>query len=235
MKVITKMSLALVLMIIGTTTYSQNCSFYFPLIEDNGVVYQNFDGEGNIQGSQEMRVSKVTTHPDRIEATLISKQLDANNRLIHQGDFGVKCVGNEIIIDIKSILDPEMIEGFEGMEVRMETKDIVVPGDITVGQQLADAQATMKVIAGGMTVTELTFTLKNRKVLSKEKVSVPAGSFDTFKLGYDFIIETKAMGMDSKMIFKNVEYYSADNGMVKSETYDQQDKKISYTVLSKIL
>ncbi len=235
MKAITKMSLVYVLFIFGTTTYSQNCSFYFPLEENKGVVYENYNEAGNLQGSQEMKVKKVTSHSDHIEASLSSKQYDANNRLIHQGEFGVKCVGNKIVIDIQSILDPNMIEGFEGMEIHMETDDIVVPTDLSTGQQLPDARVNMKVSAGGMIVTELTFTLKNRNVLSKEMVNVPAGNFDAFKISYDFIIETKSMGMESKMVFKNIEYHSANIGMVKSQTYDDQDIMINSTLLSKIL
>jgi len=235
MKAITKMSLVYVLFIFGMTAYSQNCNFYFPLEENKGVVYENYDNAGNLQGSQEMKVKKVTSHSDHVEASLSSKQYDSNNHLIHQGEFGVKCIGNKIVIDIKSILDPNMIEGFEGMEILMENDDIVIPADLSTGQQLPDARVYMKVSAGGMLVTELTFTLKNRNVLSKEKVNVPAGNFDTFKISYDFILETKAMGMESKMVFKNIEYHSANIGMIKSQTYDDQDKIISSTLLSKIL
>lgn len=235
MKLTKSLSLVFVFAFIGATTYSQNCNFYIPLQENKGAVYNNYDADGNLQGSQEMKILKVATHSDYIEATINSKQFDSNKKLIHQGDFGVKCADNKIIIDIQSILDPTMIDGFEGMEISMETDNIVMPADLSVGQQLPDARVNMKVSAGGMTITDLTFTLKERKVLSKEKVNVPAGNFEAYKIAYDFIIETKAMGMDSKMVFKNIEYHSKDIGMVKSETYDQEDEKISYTVLTKRL
>ena len=235
MKLTKKLSLVFALILIGAVTYSQNCNFYIPLQENKGAVYKNFDANGVLQGSQEMKILEVAKHSEHIEATISSKQFDSNERLIHQGDFSVKCADNKIVIDITSILDPSMMDGFEDMEIRMETDDIVIPTDLSVGQKLPDARVNMKVSTAGMIITDLTFTLKERKVLSKEEVNVPAGSFEAYKIVYNFIIETKAMGMDSKLEFKNIEYHSADIGMVKSETYDQTDEIISYTVLNKIL
>lgn len=235
MKLITKLSMVLVLTIISTQTYSQDCNFYIPLAENTGVIYKNYDANDNFQGRQETKITKVDTHSDHTEAWINSKQFDDNNNLLYEGDFGVKCIGEEIVIDIQSILDPSMMEGFEGMEVRMEANDIVLPAKLSVGQKLPDAKANIKVVAGGMTVTELDFLLKDRKVLSKEKVSVPAGNFDTYKISYDYIIETKAMGMLNKMTFKHIEYNATDIGMVKSETFDSEGEMMGYTVLSEIL
>ncbi len=235
MKLITKLSMAFVFIIIGVTVYSQECNFYMPLVENKGAVYKSYDANDNLEGSQEIKIKKVVTHPDFIEAIISSKHHDARDRLLYGGEFGVNCIGDEIVIDFQSILDPSMMEGFDDMEVRMESSNIVVPANLSVGRQLPDASANFKVVAGGMIVTEMTFSLKDRKVLAKERISVPAGNFDTYKLGYDFIVETKAMGMDSIMTYKYIEYHSTDVGMVRSETYDKEGKMIDYTVLSEIL
>ncbi len=235
MKTITKLLATVITVIYGTASYSQQCNFYMPLVENTGAVYMSYDANGDLQGSQEMQITKVISRHDFIEASINSKQYDKNNRLMYQGEFGVKCIEDELVIDVESILDPSMMDGFNGMEVRMETRDIVMPANISEGQLLPDARADIKVISGGMTVTELNFTLKDRKVGAKEKVNVPAGTFDAYKVTYNSVIESKAMGMSSKMVFTYIEYHATDVGMIRSETYDKDGKKMGYTVLSKIL
>jgi hypothetical protein len=71
--------------------------------------------------------------------------------------------------------------------------------------------------------------ISNRKVLGNETVTVPAGTFNCYKITYD--VETKLM---FKINTNVVEYINKGVGNVKTETYDKKGKMLSATVLSEV-
>jgi hypothetical protein len=69
--------------------------------------------------------------------------------------------------------------------------------------------------------------ITNRKVEILEEITTPAGKYKCAKITYD--MEMK-MGMVIKL--KGVEWISQKVGIVRSESYDQKGKLMSYSVLS---
>jgi hypothetical protein len=71
----------------------------------------------------------------------------------------------------------------------------------------------------GVKMMTMTVVVTNRKVEAVENITVPAGTYECYKITYD--IESKMM---FKVQTKAVEWYSMNIGLVKSETYDQKGK-----------
>jgi hypothetical protein len=101
---------------------------------------------------------------------------------------------------------------------------------LEVGQTLKDITYNMKMSMNGMNLMNRSFTVKDRKVESKESVSTPAGTFDCFKLTSTFISKG---GLGSGTM-KTITWYAKNTGMVKSETFSDKGKLMSRQVLSKI-
>lgn len=213
---------------------AQNCDFYVPLVENRGMQLQSFNQRDRLQHTQEVRVQKVETDGNRLIATMQSTLFDQRGREQHQGSFQVICSGNQLMIDVQSLLDPNVLEGFQGMEVQMEGNEIVLPSNLAVGQTLPDAELTMEVITGGVTFATVRFTISERKVEARETIQVPAGEFDSYKVSYATHMETRTMGIPIRASGRVVEYHAPGIGAVRTETYDSRDRLQGYTVISEI-
>ena len=117
------------------------------------------------------------------------------------------------------------------MEMKFTSKDIVFPAKLSVGQTLPDASLHGEGSNGPMMTTDMTIT--NRKVMSKETITVPAGTFDTYKVTSDMNVATRAI-VKINFDFNTVSYRS-DKVLwdVKTETY-RKGKLMAITELSKI-
>jgi hypothetical protein len=106
---------------------------------------------------------------------------------------------------------------------------MMYPSGLSAGQTLDDASITISAGTGGVTIMNLTVKIINRKVVGPETVTVPAGTFDCFKITYD---------METKMMFKIntsvAEYINMGAGNVKTETFDKKGKLIGSTVLTEL-
>lgn len=75
----------------------------------------------------------------------------------------------------------------------------------------------------------MSFMVTNRKVIGKESVTTPAGTFECYKISYD--IATKMM---INMKTKATEWYARGTGLIKSETYSTDGKLMGSNVLTSI-
>ena len=213
---------------------AQDCAFFIPLKQNSGIEYQTFNQRDRLQGSQKVTILQVDREGGETIATMRSQAYDQRDRELHQADYQVRCSGNQIMIDIQSMLDPNMMQGYQGMEMEIESSFIVLPGDLSVGQDLPEAEMKMKVGTSGVTIADISLRLINRTVEGKETITVPAGTFETYKISYDLETETRAMGIPVRLNIKVVEYHAPNIGAVRTENYDNRERLQGYTVLSKV-
>jgi hypothetical protein len=72
----------------------------------------------------------------------------------------------------------------------------------------------------------MTINITNRKVVGIESVTVPAGTYNCYKITYD--IETK---LGIKVSSSAIQWMNKGAGSVKTETYDKKGKLLGSTVL----
>ncbi|TVQ07105.1 MAG: hypothetical protein EA361_18775 [Bacteroidetes bacterium] len=230
-----KLAITAFFLFISFGLFAQDCDLYIPMEEGKGFQYQNFNRRDRLEGVNEVIIKNVNRKSDRTEAVMQARYYDSRERLQHEGEYMITCKGNELIIDMQSIIDQTQMESFEGMEVSLTTIDnLTIPGNISVGDKLPDGKMIMKVSMGGRTMSEMNFTTQNRTVEGKETITTPAGTFESYKITYENVMDTRTMGITRKTVTKGVEYFSPGVGNVRSEFYDDRDRLQSYTVLSKI-
>lgn len=213
---------------------ANDCNFYIPLVENSGMEFQNFNHRDRLQGRQKVTVEKVEQSGGQTIATMNAIIFDQRDRELHQSDYLVKCHDNQMLIDIKSLLDPNMLSGFADMDIQMETNDIIIPGNLSVGQSLPDSEMTLKVKTGNVTFADIKLQMVNRTVESRKNITVPAGTFECYKVTYDLLTVTSTMGVPMRANAKVVEYHAPNHGPVRSETYNDRNRLQGYTVLSKV-
>ncbi|HEY8402648.1 MAG TPA: hypothetical protein VIK89_15370, partial [Cytophagaceae bacterium] len=110
------------------------------------------------------------------------------------------------------------------------------PAQLSEGQNLPDAIMRMSITdkASGNEMGTVNINIINRKVVGKEKITTPAGTFDSYKITYDITIETVMMGMRLPgNNLKGVEYISPGTGVIRNESYNQKEKLTGYQILTK--
>ena len=142
-------------------------------------------------------------------------------------DYTFSCTGDKVVIDYQSLIPGEMFKTYEDMEVTVSGTDLELPNNLKVGQELADANVTVKVDMGGMSM-DMTVNQVNRKVEKKESVTTPAGTFDCIVI-YN---ETESKMMMASHSFPSRIWLSEGVGMIKQETWNKNGKLLSSMVLT---
>ncbi len=214
--------------------HAQQCDYFIPLRENTGMEFQTFNARDRLQGSQEMTITRVESDAEQVTAIIRTKIFDRRDNMEHEGEYSVLCSGNQMSIDIESMMDPAMMEEFQEMDLSIEGQDLIIPADLSEGQTLPDAAMTITVANGGMTLMEMNMKITDRKVVGKEQITVPAGEYDCYKVSYQTTTESKAAGIPFKNSMKTVEYYAPNVGVVRTEMFDAKDRLQGYTVLSRV-
>ncbi|GAB2558731.1 TapB family protein [Spirosoma aerophilum] len=145
------------------------------------------------------------------------------------------CTGNELIADMSGMMQATQASTMKDMEMKLKTNKLIFPGKLSVGQKLSDGQMEVEMISNGSTMMTMNMVMANRQVESKDPITTPAGTFDTYKISSDVNFENRVMGMPIRSTMRVVSYRT-DNQLfdIKSETYNKSGKLMGYTLLTKV-
>lgn len=152
-------------------------------------------------------------------------------RLIFTGD-GIKP-------DKNFLFNTSMLEQLGSQATITFTGEIpVLPDNLSVGQDLPlyDIVMTVDLTGGGAPVSVKTTTtskMTSRKVLRKESVTVPAGTFEAFVLHEEVTAQAAIMGIKTSAQSTTDSWIVPGLGFVKQINYDKKGKVTSGLVLSK--
>ncbi len=212
--------------------YAQNnCSTYYPLEEGTAFQYTSYNKKDKADGVTDYKITKVVNSNGETTATMELKLTDKKGKEIYSSNYNFTCTGTGIKIDYKSLFPSQMMKQYEdmGLEMDITGTDIELPNNLSVGQELADANVTISMNMGAMKMN-IKVDMTNRKVEKKEKVTTPAGTFDCF-----LITETntsKTMGATHEMQSKL--WLTEGVGMVKQELYKKNGGLMSKSILTKL-
>jgi|TARA_R110000823_G_scaffold79592_2_gene181494 hypothetical protein len=219
-------SLLLLATVFPQANAQTGCSKFYPLKEGTKAELTSYDKKGKIAAVVDYTVLNKTQTSEGEVATMKSSIKDDKGKLIAETEYDVTCDGTKISIDYNSMVSPMMMEQFQNMEYDISGVDLEIPNNLSVGQELPDAEMNMKISMSGINMN-MDLTITNRKVIGKEDVTTPAGTFSCFVITYD--MSTK-MGMTQTSNSK--QWIAEGVGMVKQEDY-QRGKVSSSSVLTK--
>lgn len=204
---------------------SQNtCSSYYPFKQGTKFQITSFNAKGKKDSVMDYEVVNITNN----EATINTKISDAKGKETTTASYKMTCEGDGISIDFKSLMNPELLEQYKDMELDFTGTNIELPNNLSVGQNLKDAQVKMTINMGGMKMN-MNLDMTNRKVNGKESITTEAGTYNCFALSYN-----TEMKMGIKQSFEIKEWIAEGVGLVKSETYNKGGKLMGYSELTKI-
>ncbi|NBC83091.1 MAG: hypothetical protein GVY19_06890 [Bacteroidetes bacterium] len=207
----------------------QSCNYYFNLDKGDKLIYHHLDKKDKLSSVTAYEFVSKTQQNDKLQATLNTVIKDKKDKLITEAQMELTCEDGNLFVDMKSYINPEMMETYQEMDMTMTGDKLGFPGKMHVGDELNDGSIKITVQSGGMTMANITITITNRKVEAKEDIQTPAGTFSCYKIS-----STTKTDMMITMETKSVEWFAPEIGLVKSETYDKRGNKTATTLLQEV-
>ena len=212
-------------------TQAQEC-MGVTLKAGSGFDMDSFDGKGKPAGKMTYKIASVTNEGGTSVITIDFESFSNKGKSELKNKYKMRCNGNSITLDASSLISQEQLKSFENFNMKFTSEDIEYPTKLSVGQTLKNASLKGEGASGPLAIV-INMLISNRKVESQEKLTIPAGTFDAYKISSDMNMETK-MGLGVKMDFHTISYRAP--GVLwdlKSETY-RKGKLMATTELTKI-
>ncbi|MEH6514119.1 hypothetical protein [Maribacter arcticus] len=222
-------SLFVLFFLIGiiSLTAQDNCSKFYPMTEGVSMEYTNYNKKGKVEGISSYKVTETNTVDNTTNATMAINLKDEKGKEIYSTDYKLSCTGNMVTLDYESLLPSDMMNQYGDMDIEISGNDIEIPNDLRVGQNLNDANVTMKIGMSGINMN-IAVDMLNRKVEKKESVTTPTGTYDC----YVVYSENQSKMMMANQVYPSRVWLAEGVGMVKQETYKKNGDLMSSTLLT---
>ncbi len=214
----TLLSLVTILCYISNVFAQDTCSKYYPFEEGTSLEYTVYNKKDKADGTTTYKVEKVSREGDTTIAAMNLTFTDGKGKSVYNNDYKISCSGDKVQIDYKSLFPAQMMKQYKDMNVEMDItgSDIIIPNLLTVGQELPDANVIIEMKMG--IKMKITVNTTNRKVISEETITTPAGTFNCMIMTET--VSSKVMG--SKNTSTSKAWVAEGVGLVKQETYNKK-------------
>lgn len=212
---------------------NEGCGFISLYDEGDTWTYTVYDKKGKESGTMNYLVDGKRTSGDSTILDITTTTDIGKKGEDYTMQLAMACLNGNFYVSMDRFVNT-MMQQMQSMEIELTTQDMEVPIHPEVGQTLPDAVTTMKASTSGITVMNLTVTVKNRIVSGKESITTDAGTFNCFIIEQTTEVENKTQMLTSRNSSSTKEWYDPDYGMVKSESYDKKGNLESSTVLTAV-
>lgn len=214
----------------GVTSGIAQCNQYYQLSEGSEWEMESYNAKGKITGKQAQKVTDFSGGANSFTAIVQSVVYDKKDKEVMKGDLEFKCENGTMIVDMRNFINEEQMKAFQSYEMQIESDNLEIPNDLSVGQTLKDGSITVTTTNSPIPMN-MSVNITDRKVVAKESVTTPAGTFECYKITSNSTVNTK-MGIGMTFNFSTVEWLAPKVAVVKSESY-RNDKLQGYTLLTK--
>ena len=150
-------------------------------------------------------------------------------------DFSMICNKGFYYIDIKAVLPPSVLRGYERLKTVHYSGRLSYSLEESLQGALPDAQQNIRIFDMENEMANITIKFINRIAGGKEEIKTSAGAYMTYIVTGDMHISTSMLGMEMPAKkYKLRQWFSATRGIVRSEMLDTEGKLINYTVLTNL-
>ncbi len=219
---------SILMLLAGQAIKAQECIGFLPYEPDTEFEMTYYDKKGKVTSKNYTKVNDITEMDGIVQAELSSSVSDKNEEELNTVDFEVICKENGYEIDILNMLNPALVKSTYGMELEIEGDALVFPKELSVGKTLEDASTEIKVSSNDIKLMTIRFDISNRNIEAKETISTSAGTYDCYKLSYEF--NSKVAFVKKK--YKIIQWIADGVGVVREEMYNKKGKLESYSELT---
>jgi len=214
----------ILILFISQIVFAQDCSTFYPFEEGSVSEITSYDKKQRVSAILEYSVIEASSDRASLQAVIKDKK----GKLLTKTQYNLICNDDGIEIDFKSMYNPQMMMQFENMETKVSGTNIVLPNNLSVGDELPDANMKININMSGININT-NVTISQRKVVGKEEITTTAGTFDCFVITYTNNVEA-SMGISMETTSK--QWIAKGVGMVKQEDYNKKGEISSSSVLT---
>jgi len=215
----------------STSDVVNSCKPYIPQKEGDKWEHSFYNAKGKLQSTSAGELVSITDSGESTAYRFNSVVSDDKGKEVFNQEFEALCKDGIFEIDMSSFVPPELIEAYKDMDMTIDNSKLTFPSfDTAPGTELEGSEMTIRVDMAGLGEMKMIFTTSNRKVVAKESVTVPAGTFECIVITQDF--ESSIMGIKKRSSSK--EWFAQNIGMIRSENYNKKGKLEGYTELTKL-
>lgn len=210
----------------GLILVSADCGSYAWFKKGAKLQYEVTSTASKENYMSSMEVQDVRHEGRKTIASILSSDQEGN---AIEMDF--ICTGNQLYFDLTGMLKSQLEkQGQSGanVDVSFDGGLMSIPKNIYPGQQLDDAVFTMNMTSSGINMG-VTSYLKERKVVGRESLTTPAGTFNCIKISGVRTMTMTMMGKD-RVVGKPVTehmYFAPSIGMIKT-TSENHKGQVEY-------
>lgn len=222
--------LVMFMVLLGVCPGFAQCNEFYQLSEGSEWEMENYSAKGKLTGRNLQKVTSFEGSSNSFMAKVHSSMYDKKDKMVMEGDLDFKCDNGTMIVDMRNFINEEQLKMFQSYNMKVEADNLEVPSGLSVGQSLKDGSLKMTTTDSPMPMN-MSVSITDRKVVGKETVTTPAGTFECYKITSNSTVNTK-MGIGMTMNFSTIEWIAPKVSVVKSESY-RNGKLQGYTLLTK--
>lgn len=224
---------AFIILVASTALSAQECKEYYYL--KNGEVEMTlYDKKQAENGMLKYVISGVTKAGKATVATFQSEMFSEKGKSMSKSSGSYKCEGGILYVDARVAMPGDQSAQFKDAEVKAVENYIEYPASLSAGQSLKDASFTMDVTREGGVASTVVFEENDRKVVTKESITTPAGTWECWKITYNGYMKVSMAGIGIPFRFQATEWLAPAFGIVKTETLNKNGKLLGSMMITKV-
>ncbi len=231
------LGIATVFTSVGMLSAQNDCMILFPQTKGATLVNKQYDAQNNHISTSTYTVTDSYDYMSGASANIAVSLTDYQDRSIDQGKLETRCDDGNFYMRLETTANnpnimkllagnTELVGSYLnypnifGNNFLNNTNFDMEPGEFTVKSK-EDGDNYIRV------------NVYNRRYEKSENITTPAGNFDASKVSFNYDVYNHKDKTTTK--FKGIEWLSSGAGVVRSETYDENDNLLNYTVLSTMM
>lgn len=198
--------------------FTQDCSNYYYLQNNKTIEMTITNGKGKESGKMIYTISDCKQNGSSITATINSEFIDTKGKSITKANNNVKCVNGVMQMDMKVFIPATQQEQIKSGTANASDVYLEYPASMNVGDQLKDGLFNMDYESTSGLKSAIEISITERKVIGKEAITTPAGSWECFKIASKNRITSRIAGIGIPIKMDVTEWYAPGFGIVKTES-----------------
>jgi len=207
---------------------------FFPTRQGAVQLTANLNSNGRIEGFSRMTVREVRNSGGNMTVVYAIQILDRNRRPVGNSgerEYSVNISGGVLVFRLENMMDAFFTA--RGMNYTMTAGNMLIPSNMAAGSRIEDTWMRMVVnvpVVGRVTAD---VAITNIVCVGVESVTVPAGTFNAYKVTQTSTTTTTGWGR-SPIVNTGVSWYVRGIGVVKSVSYDARGRVESSSELHEL-
>ena len=226
-------AIIIILMISATSAFSDDA--FFPARRGMVLLTANLNANGRVESYNRMTIKNVSASGSNITVSFTVQVLDRNRRPVGSSgekEYRVNISDGTLIYRFESMMDPFFTA--KGMNYTMTAGNLQIPSNLAPGRRLENTWMKINVAVPVVGTVTAETTITNQVCTAIETVTVPAGTFEAYKVTQTSTTTTTGWPTPT-IVNTGAAWYVRGVGVVKSITYDARGRAESSSELYELL